>query len=83
MTHADEYGFDQVACTNDAADWLTVVRQQCHRAGGGGRHVVRSDQQALGAADAGPVDEQAYVAGKTEPAGVGESVAVEQENVGC
>ena len=82
MTHADEYRFDPVAGPNDPADWPAIMHQRCHRAGGRVRHVVRSDQQTLGAADAGPVNQQADVAGQTEPPGMGEPVSVEQEDVG-
>ena len=45
------------------------------------RGFALSDQQALGASEAGSIDQQSDVAGQAEPAGMGQTLAIEHEDI--
>lgn len=81
MSNADVDRFDAIARPHGHADTLAVVYDRRRRSAYDARRAMRSDQQALGAAEAGAIDQQSHVAGKPEPPRVGESLSVEQKRI--
>ena len=81
MPDADVDRLDAIASPHGHADALAVMRKRRRRSAFGARRAMRADQQALGAAEAGAVDEQSYVAGEPEPPRMRKALSVEQERV--
>ena len=78
----DEYRLDPVARPEDGADLPVLMDQPrpippllTHRC-------MRADEARLGAADRGPIEDQPQVGGEADPPGVGDPLAVEEDEIG-
>ena len=82
MALRDEYRLYPVARPENSADLPLLMDQSRPLPSILTNRRVRPDEARLGAADRGPIEDQPQVRGEADPSGVGDSLAVEENEIG-